>query len=155
MDDKTRARINKIYYEKYLPAYQALMSVYPFTLENLPGEIWKWIKNFEGRNKISNYGRVKTFNRQGVFIRKPFVDKNGYLMIKLNLNCRHQHFSILRLVAEAFVANPLNLPEVNHEDGIKFNCYFENLVWTTHKKIFNTLLKPVYKSLAQNPDRLS
>lgn len=134
MDNKTRARINKIYYEKYLPAFHAFMMCYPLFVESLPTEIWSWISGYEGLYQISKFGRVKSF--KGVFpiILKPFINKKGYLTVALLKNGNLKNRYIRILVAQAFIPNPENKPEVNYLDGIKFNCYFENLTWATHSE---------------------
>lgn len=44
---------------------------------------------------------------------------------------RPKDFYVHKLVAETFLPNPNNLPEVNHIVGMKFNCHVSNLVWST------------------------
>lgn len=62
--------LEKVYREKYLPAFLAFIALYPFGLEDLPGEIWKWITNYEELYQISNFGRVKSFN--GLWVKAKF-----------------------------------------------------------------------------------
>lgn len=130
-----KARWKFLYETKYLPAYLALMLVYPFWLEDLEGEIWRWIAGYEGLYQVSNYGRIKSFPRQGasteIKIRKPILTNQGYLRIALNKNGQRKDFPIHRLVAQAFIPNPENKSEVNHKFGMKFDSYYENLEWTT------------------------
>lgn len=128
--------LEKVYHEKYLPAFLAFIALYPFGLEDLPGEIWKWITNYEELYQISNFGRVKSFNGLWVEakILKPVLHKNGYLYCSLRKNGKLKIYSIHRLVAKAFITNPKNLPEINHIDGNKLNNHFENLEWCTSKK---------------------
>ena len=148
--EKVKARTEFLYRTKYLPAYLLFIALYPFGLEDLPGELWKWIAGYEGLYKISNFGRVKSFPRQGAStefkIRKPILTKRGYLQICLYKGCKEKAFKIHRLVAEAFIPNPENKPEVNHKYGMKFDCYFENLEWATPKEnmkhAMNTGLSP-------------
>ena len=93
-------------------------------------EIWKDKKNYEGRYQVSNCGRVKSLNyhRMGFEkILKTKVDKDGYLTVMLN-NPR-KTFRVHRLVAEAFIPNPDNLPQVNHKDENKQNNVVTNLEW--------------------------
>ena len=147
--EKEKAWADKQYREKYLLAYVALMLVYPTGIEDLDGESWKWIRGYEGIYKISNYGRIKSFPRNGtikkVKILRPGFNKFGYLIITLSKNDKCKYFRIHRLVAEAFIQNPENKPEVNHKDGNKFNNYYENLEWTTstenQKHAYNTGLR--------------
>lgn len=100
-------------------------------------EIWKDIPNFENLYQISNYGRLKSFrkNKNGRIL-KNTNKKGGYFSIILyNKNC-NLHTRIHRLVAQAFVPNPNNLPQVNHIDGNKQNNYYKNLEWCTSKQNF-------------------
>lgn len=60
---------------------------------------------------------------------KPCKLKNGYLQIGLNRKKMYLH----RLIAETFISNPDNLPEVDHKDNNKENCAVENLQWCTRK----------------------
>ena len=92
------------------------------------GEIWKPIKGFEGIYEVSNLGNVR--NAKGR-TRKPFLIPKGYLMIDLFRNRERTHARVNRLVADAFVPNPDNKPEVNHKNGDKADNRAENLEWST------------------------
>ena len=106
------------------------MKFYPFTTEDLDGELWREITS---DYQISTFGRVKSFCQGKVIIRKP-VNKRGYLVVDITINGKKKYFSIHRLVALAFIPNPSNLPQVNHQDGHKFNNYVDNLEWSTGQK---------------------
>lgn len=131
--EKVKARVEKLYREKYLPVYLLFISVYPFHLEDLVGEIWKDIIGYEGLYQISNFGRVKSFPRRGTTtkILKPRINRQGYLLVDLCKNAKSKRFPLHRLVAQAFISNPENKPEPNHEDGNKFNNHVSNLKWVT------------------------
>ena len=88
-------------------------------------EIWKDIKDFEGLYWISNLGRVK--NKHGKIL-KPEI-RNGYYSVDLVKNKKRYKCRIHRLVAEAFIPNPDNLPMVNHKDENKLNDEASNLEW--------------------------
>ncbi len=103
-------------------------------------EIWKDIKGYEGLYQISNLGRIKSLPKingykfQKELIRKNELGTNGYLIIVLNKNSKHHSYSIHRLVAQAFIPNPKDKPQVNHKDGNKLNNNVENLEWTTRSE---------------------
>ncbi len=88
-------------------------------------EIYKDIKGYEGEYKVSNCGNVYSCKRN--IILKPSTTKNGYLRVSLCQNGIKKYFSIHRLVAEAFIPNPNNLPQVNHIDENKKNNNASNL----------------------------
>lgn len=121
-------------------------------------EIWKPVKGFENY-EVSNLGQVKSLNynrTKGTKILKPGMDTNGYLQVHLSKNGKHYAKSIHRLVAEAFIPNIDNKPEVNHIDGNKQNNKVENLEWVTrrenNKHAYDTgLLKPPVMKGEENP----
>lgn len=119
-------------------------------------EIWKDIKNYENLYQISNLGNIKSlvgFNGHKYIKReknlKPWKNKTHdnvdyYLCVTLVKNKIHTKKSIHRLVAQAFIPNPNELPEVNHKDGNKQNNRVDNLEWCTCKENQNhswTILK--------------
>lgn len=90
-------------------------------------EKWIKVKDFESY-QISNLGRVKNSKES---ILKPNITKKGYHRIQLVNGKKYRNFMVHRLVAEAFIKNPLNRPIVNHIDGIKTNNKISNLEWVT------------------------
>ena len=93
-------------------------------------EEWRDIKGFEGKYMVSNLGRVKSLNyhRTGKEkIMKGNANGDGYLYVTLSKDGKVKTCRINRLVAQAFLENPNNLPEVNHKDENKYNNCVENL----------------------------
>lgn len=100
-------------------------------------EEWRDIKGYEGKYQVSNLGRVKSLNYRGntnkEHILKPKKVRNGYNQVQLYKNGIGIFYSIHRLVAEIFIPNPNNYPQVNHKDENKINNKVENLEWCTQK----------------------
>lgn len=99
-------------------------------------EEYKDIEGYENLYQVSNLGNVKSlnYNRTGKErILKPIKDNNGYLFVTLCKEREHIKYSIHRLVAEAFISNSDNLPQVNHIDEDRTNNNVTNLEWCTAK----------------------
>lgn len=94
-------------------------------------EHWKDIKDFEGLYQVSNWGRVKSLKWGKEKIMTPRKDRGGYLQVHLCKDGKQYMKLAHRLVAQHFIDNPNNLPEVNHKDENKQNNHFENLEWCT------------------------
>lgn len=106
---------------------------------------WKNIKGYEQFYKISNYGEVKVKRRvvykviegelQPVYvtkeqIMKPFDNGNGYLVVTLSDGKGNsKNYYVHRLVAETFLLNENNLPQVDHIDYDRKNNRVSNLRW--------------------------
>ena len=99
-------------------------------------EVWKDVVGYEGLYEVSNRGNVRSIERIssqgrkiGGIILKPAYNNGGYLLVSLCKNGKVKSKYIHRLVLEAFVENPNNLPEVNHKDENKANNELSNLEW--------------------------
>lgn len=107
-------------------------------------EIWKDVVGFEGLYQISSLGRVKSLNRVTIDSRgrirpvngrmlKIRVSKNtGYPQVHLSKDGKSYDITIHRLIAEAFIPNPKNLPCINHIDQDRGNSVLSNLEWCTY-----------------------
>lgn len=116
-------------------------------LKDLPNEEWRDIKDFEGLYQISNYGRVKSLSRiihasdrdicYENMIMKMSKNNRGYYLISLFNTNTFKRYLVHRLVAQAFIPNPENKPEVNHINPVtKHLCDNRvcNLEWCTSKE---------------------
>lgn len=98
----------------------------------ISGERWKLIAGLD-RYMISDSGRVFSAIRS-CRILSPTKTPQGYPYVSLMLDGKARKFTIHKLVALAFVENPLSLPVVNHKDGIKENNHYSNLEWCTYRE---------------------
>lgn len=107
-------------------------------------EIWKDIKGYEGMYQVSNLGRVKSLERyrknnggsetlMPEKILKQGKLKRGYCRVELCKDAIRKPYLVHRLVAETFIDNPNNLPEINHKDECKENNIVDNLEWCDSK----------------------
>lgn len=105
--------------------------------------VWKSIKGFEGFYEVSNTGEVKALER--------LVENNGspqhkhekilkqggtgrYKMVSLCKDGKVYPRTVHRLVAEAFIPNPDNKPNVDHIDTNPLNNNVDNLRWVTQSE---------------------
>ena len=96
------------------------------------GVEFKDIEGYEGLYAVSVDGRVYSY-RHHILLR-PEVVHNGYLRVSLCVNGTSAHRRIHRLVAEAYIPNPLDKSQVNHKNGIRTDNRVENLEWVSAKE---------------------
>lgn len=94
-------------------------------------EIWKWIPGYEGLYFISNQGEI--FSVMSKRKLHPVENYAGYSLVTLTKDRKHKTPRVSRLVAQAFVPNPKNFPQVNHKNEQRDDNRAENLEWCTVK----------------------
>lgn len=114
----------------------------------------KWKTLFNGRYKVSSYGKVVSVNyhREGREQElSPAEDKDGYLKVLIYTegNGTRINIGVHRLVASAFIDNIDNKPEINHRDGNKKNNNVNNLEWVTSLENLEHSYKYLGRSNAQ------
>lgn len=100
-------------------------------------QLWKWVEGFEGLYEVSNSGIVRSYHKsrkrpQVPHDMAPKIDRRGYQVMMLRKDGTHHMRKVHRMVAQTFVANPHNLPAVNHVDGDKQHNNATNLEWCTN-----------------------
>ena len=96
-------------------------------------EIWCPIKDYEGLYEVSDQGRVRSLKFGKERVLNPVRDDGGYLLVNIWKNGEKKMCKVHRLVSQAFIPNPDNLPEVNHKDEDKTNNKVSNLEWCDRK----------------------
>lgn len=110
-------------------------------IEDLKEE-WKDVGGYEGSYQVSNLGRVRSLDRlvnhpngkrkkkhKGKVLSNNSINSSGYVIYRFMVDGNSRYFSGHRLVAEAFIPNKHNLPQVNHIDGNPSNNNVNNLEW--------------------------
>lgn len=102
----------------------------------------KDISGYEGIYGITSCGKVWSYKNKKFL--KPRANSNGYLLAHLCKNGKSKNYNIHRLVAEAYIPNPNNLPDVDHIDNDKTHNYVNNLQWITHRdNVRKSINKPI------------
>lgn len=117
-------------------------------------EIWKDVVGFEGLYKVSNCGRVFSIKRNIILKQNVNGRGQGYFQVGL-YNGKNHTKPIHRLVAEAFIPNPNEYPQVNHIDEDAKNNHVDNLEWCTsrHNNNHGTRNKRISESERSSPKK--
>ncbi len=128
---------------------------------NQINEEWRPVVGYEGLYVVSNLGRVKSLPRGKQWpyrqthnnILTQTAKSGGYLTVTLSKGGKAETALVHRLVATAFIQNPLFLPCVNHKDENKLNNLVENLEWCTveYNCNYGTARKRQIESRLANP----
>lgn len=131
-EDGTIIRTDVGYVEDWFDEYaEVLMRSYP-TADVAP-VVWVPVLGFNGLYEVSSLGRVR--NQKGEIMKQGIKRTNGtcYKSVRLWKDGKYHTKYIHRLVAEAFIPNPDNLPFVNHKDEDGTNNFIDNLEWCTRE----------------------
>ena len=109
-------------------------------------EIWKNVVNYEEIYQVSNLGKIKSLYKNRILINS--LNKSGYYQVQLFKNKQYKQFLVHRLVAQAFIPNPDNKPQVNHINAVKTDNFINNLEWCTPRENMDHAVK--YNLLKKN-----
>ena len=103
---------------------------------------WKDVVGYEENYKVNNYGEIvsksrRIYNGKGYYLSKEktikqVLNHKGYPCVYLSKDGKDKYMQVHRIVAQAFIPNLLNKPQVNHKNGIKTHNRVENLEWCTN-----------------------
>lgn len=115
---------------------------------------WEFVKDTNNKYLVSRDGDVVSLNFNGTNeIKKlsQYKSKQGYMFVKIQFGKVSKRILVHRLVAEAFIPNPNNYPEINHKNGIKNENNVINLEWCNRSQN----VKHAYKTGLKSPPKQS
>lgn len=132
----------------------------------MENEIWKPVKGYEGLYEVSNLGRVKSLDRviiekngkkiaiKGKILSQQKNKRYGHRYVYLSKGSKPIKNYVHRLVAQAFIPNPDNLPQVDHIDGNTSNNCVDNLRFCTNYENCNYPLTIKSRIKSHNPQKV-
>jgi hypothetical protein len=93
---------------------------------------WRDIQGYEGVYQVSKQGGIRRLYSKKIKYIKPQNNQNGYATVRLFHFAEGKTFNAHRLVAKAFIPNPLNLATVNHINGVRNDNRVSNLEWSSY-----------------------
>jgi len=97
-------------------------------------EEWRPVVGYEGGYEVSDWGRVRSLKYKRKRILYQYPSTAIYYLVALSKNGKVRRYGVHRLVAEAWIPNPQNKPQVDHINGCKTDNYVWNLRWTTQSE---------------------
>lgn len=122
--DKTSKPLGKSQARKKSPAWGGILRV----IDNMSIETWKPVVGYEGRYEVSSLGNIRNKHKK---LLKTWLHRNGYVNIQLWKENKQTNLFVHRLVAKAFIPNPLNHLHVHHQNSVKTDNSVKNLLWCT------------------------
>ena len=100
-------------------------------------ENWKAVIGYEGLYEVSNLGRIRSLYYGRTRVLKTYKGNRDYLIVSLSKDGKQKTYTVHRLVANAFIPNPENKPEIDHINTITTDNRVENLRYVTPKENSN------------------
>jgi len=106
-------------------------SPHPQRKEKMAAEEWRPVVGYEGHFEVSSLGRVRSVKHKPYKVFKLQPLRTEYLQVCLSKGNVRRSKSVHQLVAQAFIPNPENKPQINHKNGIPSDNRVGNLEWAT------------------------